>query len=95
MRVDCLALIVGSLGVLLVWYYLASIYKEVVRLADRERQVEGELVNLYDLTRRAVDFYKANFTSGEVKRAVYVEATKTDGKRKKDKKERDLLEGLE
>ena len=83
--------IVAAVGVSLVWYYLYQIYKESVRVADRSRQIEAQLANLYDLHRRAIAFFKAVDASAQTKEAVYFEATKT-AKPKPKKAEKSLLE---
>ena len=83
--------IVAAIGVSLVWYYLHQIYSETARIADRSRQIEAQLFNLFDLQRRAVAFFKAVDASDQTKKAVYVEAEKA-AKPKKKKGEKSLLE---
>ena len=83
--------IVAAIGVSLVWYYLYQIYKETVRVADRSRQIEAQLANLYDLHRRAVAFFKAADAAAQTKEAVYVEAARS-AKPKAKKQEKSLLE---
>ena len=78
----------------LVWYYLRELQKEAVRTSDRAFQTEARIAEMYELQRRAVDFFKAQATAKDVKEAVYVEAAKSRRGKKQENKN-NLLEGLE
>ena len=82
MRLAIVGVCVLTLGVGIVWRYMHSVYCVTCRTADRCRQIEAQMANMFELHNRAVAFFKAQYTAAELKKAVYVEAERQPKKRR-------------